>query len=328
MTYREKRLTRVLKSRGMTALIAMLAVVGAIAAYIAGAVTAVPGSKGLGLDSPNHWLTGAASLNLAVLTYVVVAAMMVMVNRTFNLLRTLSLTFGAFFLLMVGALPMAMCQFYGGTLLVVLMLAAVSVMFTTFNNPSLTRRVFLAFFLLTAGALTQYGFVVYLPILLVGCGQMRIFRTRTFLAAAVGVVTPYWIAWGFGWITPATWHKPDFSSVFAAMSTAETVHFLVTEAVTIALLLTLTAINMIKIYSYNLRTRAMNGLIIVISAATALISGIDFTNMPFYYPLLCCCTAFQLGHFIRIRTERRSGYIMTLSVAVIYMALYIWRISI
>lgn len=327
MTYKELRLTRALKSRSMAAAVALLSIVGAIVARHAGDVTAVPGLKGLGLPSANHWLEGAASFNVAILAYVAVAMAMVIINRSYNLLRTLSLTFGAFFLAMLGALPMAMGQFYGGTLLVIVILAALSVIFATFNDPSATRRVFLAFFLVAAGALTQYGFVVYLPILLVGCGQMRVFRLRSFLAAVVGIVTPLWLAWGFGLIDFSDFAKPRFDSVFKAMSTRETVHFLTTEAVTIVLMLTLTALNMIKIYSYNLRTRAMNGLLIVISVATALFSAIDFTNMPFYYPLLCCCTAFQLGHYMRIRADRRSCYIMLLGVMVVYTGLYIWRLS-
>lgn len=329
MTVKELKLIGFLKSKTMTLLIAMFSIIAAVVSMKSGDSGVVPGLKGLGFPSPNTWFASAGtSFNWAWLCYLGVGVGMVLVNRIYNLLRTLSLTFASYFVLMVAATPIASVRFYGGTLLVVLVLAATVLLFSTFNKPANTRHVFLGFLLLTAGALTQYGFVPYIPILLMGCGQMRIFRMRTFLAALLGIVTPVWICYGFGWIDFSHFSKPKFDSVFSVLSDGRLAQYLAVEVTTALLLVGLIIANMIKIYSYNLRTRAMNGFVLVVSFTTILLSGVDFTNMPFYFPLLCCCTAFQLGHFLRIKENSRAGYIVALAVLVVYVGLYIWSTAI
>lgn len=324
MTLKEQRLTTVLMSRGMAAAIALIALVGALIAAGRG-VTAIPGLKGIGLPSPNHWADSvAASARTALIVMAVSMAGMVLINRIFNLLRTLSLLYAALFVLMAGAVPMCMCQFYGGTLLVPVLLGAMWAMFGAFNDMNATRRVFLAFAMVTAGAMCQYGFIVYLPVLAMGCAQMRIFSLRTMTAALIGIATPVWIAWGFGIADFSTYGHPGFTTIFTTAARPQIVQFLVAAGVTALLLIALTLLNLIKIYSYNLKTRAMNGLLITVSAATLLMMGLDFTNMPFYYPMLCCATAFQAGHFLAINRNRRSCYIMAASIIVVYTGLWVW----
>lgn len=320
----EHRINELFRSRSLSIIMVVIALIAAFIAGSAGVVDAIPGFKGLGLPSPNHWLSSPS--HLAPVVYLLVSMAMIAINRVFNLLHTLSLVCGAWFMWMIGGCPPEMGQVSGGMLLVVIMLAAWSLLFSAFDDPRATPRVFLTFFLVAAGALTQYGFIAYIPILLMGCGQMRIFNIRTLLAALTGIVTPLWITWGMGWIDFSHLAKPGFDNIFTEFSRPLLVWYLSLTAVTVGMLIGLVAVNVIRVYSYNLITRAMNSLMIVTSIATAVMTAVDFTNMPFYYPMLCCCTAFQLGHYAHFHAGHRSCYIVLGGTMIVYAAFYLWRL--
>lgn len=323
----EKRFDEILQSRWLSIALALLSVLATIVAFGTDAVDAVPGQNGLGLPSANTWFSSAkASLYVALFVYALTAVAIVIINRFYNLLHTLSLICGALFLWMLGACPMSMGQVHGGLLLLVILLAAITLMFSTFDNINDTPKIFLAFFLVTAGALSQYGFVPYLPILLMGCGQMRVYNFRTMLAAATGIVAPLWIGWGTGLVDFSAITKPSFDSIFNTFEATKLVWFLTLVGFTTILSITLIVANVIKIYSYNLITRARNGLLILTSIITIIMIAVDFTNMPFYFPLLCCCTAFQIGHFAHFHAGRRLCYISLGLIILVYAGFYLWRI--
>lgn len=309
-----------------------MAAVALIVTFLAstvGVADPVPGMKGLGFLSPNHWIESAGlSMNIALGVSLLSAVAMIVISRIYNLHHTLSLVCGAFFLWMLAACPMSAGHFNGGLLLVAVMLAAWNLLFSTFDTPAATPRVFLAFFLVAAGALTQYGFIPYLPILLVGCGQLRIFNFRTLMVAMTAIITPVWITWGLGLIDFTAVSKPTFDSIFTEFAPRRLVWYLSLTGFTLALLVTLVMANVIRIYSYNLATRARNSLVIATSIATAVLTVVDFTNMPFYFPLLCCCTAFQLGHYTHFHSGHRVCNFMLLGVMLVYMGFYIWRMLI
>ncbi len=325
----EQRINDFFQSRALSILMIAVAVIATFIAGSADVINQIPGLKGFGFPSANHWVGSATqSLYLAVALYLVVAGSMVIINRVFNLLHTLSLICGAYFVWMLGGCPMLSGQMSGGLLLVAAMLAAWALLFSSFDDPGQTRRVFLSFFIISFGALTQYGFIAYLPVLLMGCGQMRIFNIRTLLVALTAIVTPLWITWGFGWIDFSQFTKPAFDNIFTTLDRQLLVWYLSVTAATVVLLVALVIVNVIRVYSYNLATRAMNSLMIATSIVTAVMTVVDFTNMPFYYPMLCCCTAFQLGHYAHFHDGRRSCYILLGLVLLLYGAFYLWRLII
>ncbi len=327
MTAKEIQLTRILKSRVTAVLLTVAAVLGVIYASNAGCVPPLSGDKGICVLSPNNWVTDTSvSLCLAMLLNIGAAAYMVYLNRRFNLLRTLSLLFAAFYPLMLCSEPIVSCHFYGGCLLVVAMLVATALLYGSYNQPGRLKPVYLAFAVIAGCSMFQYGFVAYLPILMIGCGQMRIFRFKTFVAALLGVLTPLWIAWGFGFISLGDFRMPDFDVAYEALPSRGRVAFLVNVVFTAVSLVSLSVANVLKIFSYNSRTRALNGFMLAVSLATVVMTGVDFTNMTFYLPLLYCCLAFQIGHFVKINSGKRVCYIVILGFMAFFVGMFVWNI--
>ena len=105
----------------------------------------------------------------------------------------------------------------------------------------------------------------------------------------------------------------------------DTILLVSTIAFTVILTLTAYALSVLKLITYNARTRACNGLLTLITFVTVVVMAADFTNFITYLTLLNCCSAFFLGHLFVIRNSPRA-WVAIISITVIYYAIYIWTI--
>ncbi len=324
---RDRHITEFFHAKGATVLIGFLACVSCAVAWERGAVVQIAGNLGFGLPSANLWLGFgwvSAVVNLGV--NMLVAMLTVYINREFNVLRSLTSLVATMFLVMQIALPVVLGQFYGGTLLALLMLVCTMLLFSVFGYGDGQRRVFMMFFLLGCAAFTQLAYLFYAPVLLIGTMQMRMFSLRTFLAALLGLITPAWIAFGLGFIDPSQLSLPEMVVAWSLFNTADMVQTMVAAAFTVVTGIVFTIANILKILSYNSRVRAYNGFFTMLFAFTTVFALVNFNNFTFYLPLLDMLAAYQVGHFFTYRRHRRS-YIAILLIIAIYAALYCWAVA-
>ncbi|MBD5317516.1 MAG: hypothetical protein HDS11_07605 [Bacteroides sp.] len=311
----------------------LLAVVAALLLWLAGSlgsdVVISAAARGFALPSPNLWFAGepAAASWTNILLILAISTAMIWINGRYNILRSFSVTFVGLFLLMMAALPDVTLGFQGGTLLALAVLTGISLFYSSYNTPNRgSKRFFLTFAILAAGGLFQYGFAVFIPVFIIGLSQMHALRLRTLLAALLGIITPLWLWWG---ITPGEFPMPripQLDNPFEALGLYERIRFISTVGVTLFAGLILGSYNLVKIYSYNARGRALNGLLTLVSVITGVACVVDWTNVAFYVTLLNVCVAFQAGHFFHINIKSRTGYVTMLVLAVIYTSLGIWSL--
>lgn len=324
---RESHITAFFHEKGSTILVIFLACVSCAFAWARGAVAPIAGDLGFGFPSANLWLRFdwvSAVVNLG--ANVLAALLTVYINRAFNVLRSLTALVATMFMTMQIASPVTLGQFCGGTMLLLLVLLCTMLLFSEFGNENGQRRVFLVFFLTGALAFTQTGYLLYLPVLLLGCMQMRIFSLRTVLAALLGVITPAWILFGFGLVRPEHIRWPEMTLAWSMFDTRETVQAFATTGFTILVGILFTVANILKILSYNSRVRAYNGFLTMALIFTAAFMLLNFNDFTFYIPLLNCLVAYQVGHFFTYRRHRRS-YIAILLLMACYAGLYAWAVA-
>lgn len=328
MTLKELKFTRFLRSKGMAFILAVLSVVMTRQAAVSGHILPDVSNHGFVFPSPQKWWPqGTATMWATILLVLVIAGLMIYVNRRFNVLRTLSVYFGGLFLAMAAATPGVTVFFSGAVLLPIILLAAMSLLYKAFNSRQAPRYVLLAFFLLGSGALFQYGFLFYVPVFLAGIGQMRAFNIKTLLAALMGLFAPLWIAWGGGLAPFDFWNR---MRVEVSLPTTLSVipggiPYIASLVFTILLGAVLGMVNFFRIYAYNARARAYNALLSGISIFTAAFAVLNYANSQFYILMLDCCVAFQMGHFFRIYLQRRA-YILALALMAVYGGIYVWSV--
>lgn len=286
------------------------------------------GSGGFVYPLLESWLPeGSIRLFINLVLFAANIVMLEEINRSFNLLRTSSPVFLPIFAIMECATPSLSGALTSALLLSLIILAVTATFFTVYQHGRLTRRIFLAFFVLSAMSLGNYIYAIYIIAFLPAFGQMRVTSGRMYMAALMGIITPWWLDWGFGLMPASAPHIPDISTLFDA-ETPERSHqiiTIVTVGLTVILCFVLCVINMVKIYAYNAKSRSLNGLMTMISLITALATLLNITNSLLYLSLLNCLTAFQTGLFLR-GNHNRIGYIMLLSLIVVYLSLFFLNI--
>lgn len=324
---RDRHITAFFHEKGSTILVTFLACLSCALAWDRGAVARLTGDLGFGLPSANLWIAfGWVSAVVNLSANVLAALLTVYINRTFNVLRSLTALVATMFMAMQIASPVTLGQFYGGTMLLLLILFCTMLLFSEFGNEEGQRRVFLVFFLTVTCAFTQNGFLFYLPVLFVGCMQMRIISLRTCLAALLGVITPLWILFGLGLVRAEHLQWPEMVLAWSMFDTRETVQAFATTGFTIIVGICFTVANILKILSYNSRVRAYNGFLTTAFIFTAAFTLLNFNDFTFYIPLLNCLVAYQVGHFFTYRRHRRS-YIAILFLIGCYAGLYAWAVA-
>ncbi len=321
----ERRITAFLHARGATLLFLVASCVVACVARSRGLVLPVVPDLGLGLPAPAEWMGHTyLSLILNMAVNVAVGMLVIWINRAFNTLRSLTALGATLFYVFQCASPPLLAQFYGGMLLVLIAMLCVVLLFSVYGRADGAQQpVYLIFFLLTAGGFTQISFLLFVPVFLFGCIQMRVFNLRTALAALLGILTPPWLLFGFGIVSPEQMHWPRMVVAWELFDTADMVKALVQTGFTLVMGMTFMMLNLLKILSYNSRTRAFNGFINVLWIAAALFTVLNFNDFTFYIPLLNALAGYQAAHFFTYRRNRRS-YVPVVLLIAIYVFFSIW----
>jgi hypothetical protein len=291
-------------------------------------VNFVRGDRGLALPSANEWIANTyGSFGANTLLTFVTTILMVLLNKHYNLIRSMTVLYVSLFMLMLMATPDILAQLGPGTILCLSVIVCAMILYSCYGDKMSTRSAFTIFLILSTAAATQYCFLVYVPVFLIGCAQMRIFNPRTLVAALLGVITPWWIFFGLGIIKFEQLHLPHIVSIIEAIDLSEVFQLLLTVGFTVMLAILAMALNVFKTIAYNARTRAYFGLLNLVTVITILAMAADYTNMTTYVPLMNCCAAYQVAHFFAIHAGEKS-YIGLFSIFATYLGFYIWRIAI
>ena len=311
MTRKETRFTNFIRSRG----------VGAIIAVVSASMT----WRALPSLTPSGWLGFMPELswgvNFAVLS--ATAWAMIAINRQFNILRTLSVFFAAYFLFITCSTPFMSCFAGTSSVLAACMIFCMWILFTLYNEPHSNRRIFLIFAILSVGTLYDWKFLFFIPLFVIGLAQMRILRTKKIIAALIGIFTPPWIVFGLDLMPIPQLPHIFFTPPTILLQSPEALPFLCTVLLTMAIGFLLGSINLLRILGFNARARAYNGFLALLGIYTGILAIINFTALPDYMTLLNACVAFQVGHFFRATASRR-GYILIVLLFAAYTSLYLW----
>ncbi len=257
---------------------------------------------------------------------IVIIFIMAFVTRRYNVLRSVTKLPGAMYVVMMLATPSLMMYLYPGLLLCLGVVVSMWLLFASYDSPYSTRSVFMVFLILSGMSSIDYAFVLYIPVFVLGIAQMRMFHLRSIIAMLMGIATPWIILLGLGIISPDALRMPD---VLAYTVPEQGVNFTIMLGVGI-----FTAIcgvgawlqGLMKMLSYNAKSRSMLSLIFMTMFMTIFASAVDFDHLTIYLPLLNCCAALELGHVFGTVYRRGKAHYVVLGIMAVYLLVYAWRI--
>lgn len=313
-----RRLTDFLHSRSGGRI---LALVGFVAIAVAGWSGMYSAPRGLG------WHVGGwqgIAANFGVILFVV--TLLRLINKRFNIMRRESSLGAPLLVALLATVPWTATTLYVGSLLPVVILPVSYILFTTYGSPDSTREVFLTFAMLSATAFLTPVACYYLPVLLVGTMQMRIFRLRTLSAAILGTITPPWIAVGFGLVPLRELPVPSLDmSWLGNADVVPDIPMLASTGVVIIIGVAMICANLYKLMSYNAMTRSLNGFYTLLLMATIILAALDYYNLTLYLPLLLVLVSYQATLFFVTRPGERSC-IGILALMAVLWGLFAWNL--
>lgn len=260
----------------------------------------------------------------ALLGGVIAIGIMSLTNRTFDIMQSTSNLYVGLFVLLCASMPGALGMSMEGVILMVTLLFCLMFMYTTYGRPTSTRRIYLVFTLLSFGATFQYAFSFYIPMMLIGCSQMRNFSLRSTLAMIFGLITPFWILGGFGLISLDQFQLPRIGwptlTNIAEFSAPE----LLGAGGMILLAIVSTSYNVVRVFGQNAQTRARNGLLALTTLWTIFLIIIDLGHLNVYTPLLAALSAINLTLYTHLARQQRA-YILVLLAILLSLTTFAWN---
>lgn len=316
-------ITGMMHSRTFAVVVTMAAAACACLFYVSGAAMPFTGSEGIALPSPNLWLhSRTVSFIAALIANGLTITAMLLLNKVYNVMRSMTSLFITLFACMQMATPDTATQFYGGSLLAVAVPACLIILFGCYKQSGTAEKIFFIFFVLSALSTTQISFAPYLVAFVVGMAQMRIFSLRSLLAAMMGALTPWIIILGYGVCDADAVRLPQFEGFFAGIDVGDTILLAATLLFTAATALSLYILNVIRTIAYNARARAFNGSFTIVSLITAIAMCADYDNILQYVPLFNFNAAMEMSHYFSTHRGDRT-FIPIAVILAVYFALFI-----
>lgn len=320
-----KIISRFLQSRAFALVLACLAIILSLSFGDERNVGYVPVNQGLLIGEEGAWLEpGGLSwfLNIIVLTGIVM--LLVLANRQFKLIKANTWYFaGLFFIIQLAFTPL-FCQLSASTLLTAVVLLCTLLLFSTFANPKATETVFLLFLIISVSSFWISAGCFFIPVFILGMAQMRTIGFRTLTAMLLGLITPYWIIWGFELRPAFEIHWPHVGTSIADVIAGCPVPILIALIVEIAVALFLLVATTVKSLNYNAGRRAFNGFFELLTATLIFLVFVDASNFLIYVTMINAMLSFQAAHLFSTG-KNESSYITFLLLPAIFIGLAIWN---
>lgn len=284
---------------------------------------ALESDYGICLKSVKDWqMPHFLSWSLNIFSFGLSALLVLWLNKEFRFIHDSTKLFATVFIFLSATNPWLTHAFSAQSLFTLLTLIATFVLFSQFGKRNATGGIFIALSTLSAGSMFQYSFALMIPILLIATMYLNTLRIKETCAAILGIIAPYWIALGFGWIEFKDFKMPDLQTIFFADFISDIpIWMLLNVALTSLLTLLLALSNSIKVFSTNSQIRAYNSILNLFALALFWYIIFDFANMATYIPLLNLMAGIQIAHFFVINSMRR-GSLFIATAAAVYLLLF------
>lgn len=245
-----------------------------------------------------------------------------LINKSYNFVRTTEPTIVALFLIMSCSCPWFTEGINTSVILCLANIVALGIIFASFDTGNATQQMFILGVVVGIGSMFQYAFLPMIMVYILWALFMKILRFKETLAILIGLVCPYWIAVGVGWIRMSDFAFPSITPLFGlARDHSELILLLIGIAVAALIGFFVVFINSMKLYAGNSKVNSMNLCVSTLGAASVIFILVDFDNMPAYVETLYMACAVQVGNICALWNPKMP-WLVTVIPASLYIGLF------
>lgn len=325
---REDDINIYISGRSFSAVMVCITIIASFVAFISGRIPALESNYGVCIPSSNIWISNALiSWTINLICIIAIGILLITFNKRFNFLHGVTSIATTIFLLLELSIPSLSVQLFDGTMLCLVAVLTMAILFSTYQSPHLTPRIYLMFGIVSLCSLFQFAFAFLIPMLIWGMIEMHSFSIKGFIAATLGILTPFWILIGLGIIDLNDFVIPQIVNIFSDVAWRNITILILSIGFTILMGIVFWLASIFQLLKYKSQIRACNEYIGSLMLATIIMIGVDYKNILTYVPLLNYCVAICIAHFFITNSYKRR-YIIFFLIVAIYITLYVWRIII
>ena len=209
------------------------------------------------------------------------------------------------------------------TILLFINAIALFILFSTFEDFNATRQFFVIGTFAAIGSMFQYAFLFMVPVYIGGGLLMKSFRIRELIAFVFGLIAPYWIVFGFGWVSFSDFHWPGIKMVHnSPPAVREHLLTLISMAILAITAFIIAVYNSIRLFSRNSRLRCMHLTINLMGFISGLALLFDFSNFTAYFGTVAFWFAVQITSLFPLYRLKQPQEAALLVALIISLPLY------
>lgn len=215
----------------------------------------------------------------------------------------------------------------------VLLVAACSLLFSTFRQPRAMSEYLLAYACLAGMALLVPAWAVLIPVMLLASAMLQSLSPRTFLAAVIGLAAPLWILFGILFIADKPYHFLFVTSRFFRFYSIDYSTLTLPQMGGLVLLAAggVPALLRFPRVAHLLRAyvRVRYLFLAVLFVGTLVYLLLQPTRFEFLFPILIVIPALFFGEeevLLRVRWKGTAYRIALLLLTLTFLSLPLWAI--
>lgn len=276
----------------------------------------LPSPDSWGFDPFWSWLINTVLIG-------VIAFLLYLINRSYNFIRTTEPAMVVIFLIMAASSPWFTQELNTSILLCLANVVCMGILFDSYDARNATQEMFTIGVVIGFGSMVQYAFLPMAMVYLIWALFIKVLRIKETLAFIAGLICPYWILLGFGWLKFEDFHFPSINPLFTFSPNPEEFILLLSAiAIAAGIGFILTVINSMKLYAGNSKVNALNLCVSVLGAASVVCILVDFDNMAAYVATLYMACAVQLTNICALWNPRMP-WLVSFIPSVAYIAIFV-----
>lgn len=276
----------------------------------------LPSPDAWGFETFWSWLINTVLIGL-------IALLLFLINKSYNFIRTTEPALVAIFLIMAASGPWFTQELNSSVLLCLANVVCMGIIFDTYDTKNATQEMFTIGVVMGIGSMVQYAFLPMVMVCLVWTLFMKVCRIKETLAYLAGLVCPYWIALGVGWLQFSDFRFPDLTPLFSySDDPSEFIILLSAIAFAIVSGCVISFANSFKLYAGNSRVNAMNLCVTTLGVASTICILVDFDNLHAYVVTLYMACAVQMANICALWNPKMP-WIITVVPSLFYIGVFV-----
>ena len=306
------------------ALAIIIALAMCVLNYLFHPVEIEPIQYGICLPSPDSWdfdIFWSWIINTFLIG--VTSLIIWLINRSYNFIRTTEPVLVPVFLIMATSSPWFTQGLNTSVILCVANMVCLGIIFGSFDTRNATQQMFILGVVIGLGSMFQYAFLPMACVYFLWALFMKVLRVKETLSFFAGILCPYWITLGIGWLSFSDIHFPSLSPFFNISHDHSDIWVLLAGiALAVCSGFILSVINSFRLYAGNSRVSAMNLCVSTLGAACVVCILVDYDNLPAYVISLYMACAIQLANICALWTPRYP-WTVSLVPALLYIGIFV-----